>query len=982
MDENITNLRADTCEASRGDVRCGFTDYGLYNPPHELPENTLRLFDTEEDNKSQNNYFFPNMPSSGIDANSPFFLNKILDWSNSSPSSSSCANILQQPLEYNEKSRKVDEVGHPAWRYGVPAPQTSIVGLVPTMPHPLQQRHPSYSQQQYLIKQHQQHQQIAEMKRQLELKKKQKHKHQYQVSPQNQCFQQQHTQQYSVEVVRPPYGQRQSSAFDDSSSPGSMSGIFNLMMETTSPKLQMESGYRSPMTVQHRPPTPGTHEDFDGTHMWQGPGTSGNFYQHQQYNPLVHSYSCGSDSDKLSASSQGNFTSRTPSNASSSNYGRMLPFSSRSRPGSYHSSASTPHALYQQQLEYQQVQCRQEQRRQYPHPSDQITVQSLQATGHDLLGQRFTLGQATVQGGSSEPQASNLIHPQDKMSRFSSTTKTSVQWDQQGLFTSKDSSQKIGFPLDQPRQNNSAIMTDILTSVSSPLPSSSTLITRSINNEQSQSQHHSQVKSSVNIKYCDLLQPIPKRQDTVPPPEQQEESIAEPCGLSDAPCVSSTSSSESNASPFQVPPSQALEELVCSCCEDILVNAEKYSLKSVELANTLRARVGKEALALIRDRTGGFLSLLERYPYVFCVKRIPKNDCVTLVQPGKKQIFRKSGGELDCHATLMDHAKLLVSEYSASLHTSGSRSPLRNGSCVLHIGNVPANMNEVQIRREFGEFGSINCLNIVSQNNHRFAFVSFYDEEHAVLAKQELSRRQPWKGSIFFARRISSSQTVSPHIKAIERASSEPASMQQDIMENHNLKRIQSQPLTPPLNLLSSYHDSLLGSLADQVPADDNRNQESLFRTESTGGNESVAMASRRHSQISCPFLSSCDILRSPSETFQQQLQEQQHIVLKAEPASVNDSIVMNRLCDDTIVPTQRWPSNWEVDAPYCKAIAALIEQLGGAVAVSKLRGALRARLEAPTTIKSVPLKALLSAYPSFFTLHGNHVSLPSTPTT
>ena len=54
------------------------------------------------------------------------------------------------------------------------------------------------------------------------------------------------------------------------------------------------------------------------------------------------------------------------------------------------------------------------------------------------------------------------------------------------------------------------------------------------------------------------------------------------------------------------------------------------SLKAVELANTLRARVGTEAMALVRERFGGLLSLLELYPLIFSVERVPKCDKVSL----------------------------------------------------------------------------------------------------------------------------------------------------------------------------------------------------------------------------------------------------------------------------------------------------------------------------------------------------------------
>jgi len=85
---------------------------------------------------------------------------------------------------------------------------------------------------------------------------------------------------------------------------------------------------------------------------------------------------------------------------------------------------------------------------------------------------------------------------------------------------------------------------------------------------------------------------------------------------------------------------------------------------------------------------------------------------------------------------------------------------------------------------------------------------------------------------------------------------------------------------------------------------------------------------------------------------------------------------VMRRLCDDTYVPTQLWPIDHHVDAPYCAAVVSQLRQFGGQTTVSKLRGFLRSRLQAPDNIKSVPLKAMLGAYPNMFAVVGNHVSL------
>lgn len=89
---------------------------------------------------------------------------------------------------------------------------------------------------------------------------------------------------------------------------------------------------------------------------------------------------------------------------------------------------------------------------------------------------------------------------------------------------------------------------------------------------------------------------------------------------------------------------------------------------------------------------------------------------------------------------------------------------------------------------------------------------------------------------------------------------------------------------------------------------------------------------------------------------------------------------VLRRLCDDTYVPTQPWPVRWEVDAFYCSAAVAQLQQFGGATTISKLRGFLRSRVNATDNIKSVPLKAMLSGYPCFFTVRSNQVTLAPDP--
>jgi hypothetical protein len=77
-----------------------------------------------------------------------------------------------------------------------------------------------------------------------------------------------------------------------------------------------------------------------------------------------------------------------------------------------------------------------------------------------------------------------------------------------------------------------------------------------------------------------------------------------------------------------------LERHVVHQARSILMAAEGHSLKAVELANTLRSRLGNESLVHVRELCGGLLTLLEKHPSIFQVHRIPKSDTVSLVERG------------------------------------------------------------------------------------------------------------------------------------------------------------------------------------------------------------------------------------------------------------------------------------------------------------------------------------------------------------
>ena len=175
---------------------------------------------------------------------------------------------------------------------------------------------------------------------------------------------------------------------------------------------------------------------------------------------------------------------------------------------------------------------------------------------------------------------------------------------------------------------------------------------------------------------------------------------------------------------------------------EVLSQAASSSLKAVELANTLRARVGIESLGQIRERWGGLLALLEKYPDVFRVSRIPKNDVVTLIATGQtlaNGLARVSPSPTNVNSNSNNNTANANSNEDHLL------------SRFLHLGNLPPHIVEDNLTQELQNYGDLDGLRIVTQRNRRFAFVSYKSIEQAVFAKQMLSRSPHWQGTISFA---------------------------------------------------------------------------------------------------------------------------------------------------------------------------------------------------------------------------------------
>jgi hypothetical protein len=508
---------------------------------------------------------------------------------------------------------------------------------------------------------------------------------------------------------------------------------------------------------------------------------------------------------------------------------------------------------------------------------------------------------------------------------------------------------------------------------------------------------------------------------------------------------------------------------VTKTCKDILSEAANHSLKAVELANTLRARVGTDVLAQVRERWGGLLSLLEKLPGIFLVERIPKNDLVSLV--GSRPLASAAGSvnsnsttsvaslnsvgsnnlSTDLHSDAaafypsstrprmqqqtQQSAHTMAGDLSSSMPSvkyqnkqqallqqqrayvipnadrggnvgvPSMASPAGAGNMMLnagptrclHIGNVPTSFTEYQLRVEFQQFGDIENIKLINQRVRRFAFITFKRIESAIAAKQNLNWLGLWKNSISFAHKEGylsmmqqQQQMSSGYDDQDQTAAMLYDAYQQYVAANGNGSSASDPASAGLLQMLGSENSSVFES--DTSVLDTSiRTNSGLSNTDTDSSRGAIVAAGgyagASGSGIISPAPSaaanlSAGILRPGSGLGNTNHFANPRLVspagspaLPAGGVSMMDP-VLRRLCDDTYVPTQAWPIDPLADQPYTTAVVLQLRQFGGTITISKLRGFLRNRLNAVDNIKSVPLKAMLAAYPQLFFVNGSQVSL------
>lgn len=168
--------------------------------------------------------------------------------------------------------------------------------------------------------------------------------------------------------------------------------------------------------------------------------------------------------------------------------------------------------------------------------------------------------------------------------------------------------------------------------------------------------------------------------------------------------------------------------------------ATMFAMKSVKLANQVRQRVGVEIFKMMKENFDGFLNLLEHFPDLFYIERIPKEDRVTL-SPG-------AVSDWTIHRLFEDLKEGTRGQLCVHVGTQVEAQPNKS----LHVGNVPSFFSEESFAHEFASFQPL-WTNLVTQKGRRYGFINFATIGQAKVAKDLLSKTKLWKSNISYAKR-------------------------------------------------------------------------------------------------------------------------------------------------------------------------------------------------------------------------------------
>jgi hypothetical protein len=477
-----------------------------------------------------------------------------------------------------------------------------------------------------------------------------------------------------------------------------------------------------------------------------------------------------------------------------------------------------------------------------------------------------------------------------------------------------------------------------------------------------------------------------------------------------------------------------LEEAIYRNAQAILSETANRCLKSVELANALRDRIGKDALLRTKNLYGGLLVLLELYKETFVVHRIPKNDMVELLVPSIHMavagantfpdvVGPRTAGTFAKGPSASSDGAAKVSSFNGDQQTAASNS--------VFISEIPDNVSGTQIWNDFGGQDIVQKVSIEFQGSKKTGVVVFtsVNAARAALKSPALSA---WRHLLSFSEPSSALATGAKEESAMRTENgaihgrrdgfesdsflSDSDALARMLVPNSGradgdsaqLIRLDSSHTTTA----ASSNTSTIGSSDDMFDDDANDDPKKSSPTNGESADkpssyvlpappglehERQTVAYRRVAPP--PINTAAEVITSEnaptsadtmspsllspafstpggtprlSFSFFDESAEGGMTTLSGDtlPQTVCD--VMSTLCDVLYVPQRKWDRNEVGDYLFCQILTEILStQFGGNfIQMTKLKQQLKRKFGG--TIRIVPLKALIVAYPEYFEVDRN----------
>jgi hypothetical protein len=465
--------------------------------------------------------------------------------------------------------------------------------------------------------------------------------------------------------------------------------------------------------------------------------------------------------------------------------------------------------------------------------------------------------------------------------------------------------------------------------------------------------------------------------------------------------------SESFLLDMQTLEDSSFEDIVVKSCKAILSETSRPHLKAVELANFLRARVGFDVLARIRERWGGLLSLLERHPTRFRVDRIPKNDIVTLLKGGRDSpsspadsmpVIGAQAQDLSLspsaiHQTLPSASSLPQQQHlqqqqlqPASLRELLSSSVVLDAelrSLTLLVGNLPAGSNDAQLFEEFDRYGEVVELKSFHEPpGASSAFVRFATIEQSVAALQRISKVAKYCGKVTFAHVLSPQQQLIRLQQQQQQQEEAARAQQQTLQMAFDYSALQQQLLQQRQQ--QQRQQQQLQQQQQQIMMQDARFDLSALTDSLMGvGAEAAGSGGRgrgpppgMHGSVSAPDISAVSSdLGFPFSSPSQAQRPIGFAGLGVSPQQFTQiDTTLLRLTDPAFTQSDVWVPDAKNDSPY---LVVVLNELHSLKVCSVAHLSLVVPNHTGRDVNPLALRAMLLSWPSQVTVKGFNVTLP-----